>query len=72
MLSLDCATCPGPAAGCEGCFIATMATEYPQVEGLSDASCGYVLSLETRAAVDVLRAAGLVSELRIVEDGHAA
>ena len=66
MLSIDCSRCPRAPHGCDDCLIDVLGAENGQV-GVPEAdSCGYVLAPEIRSAIEVLRVAGLLSEVEIV------
>lgn len=72
MISIDCERCPSGPEGCDGCLVSVLLGENVQVGGASVESCGYVLAPEIQAAVDVLLEAGLLSEVRILEEFEAA
>ncbi|MGN0101958.1 MAG: hypothetical protein ACI39C_13565 [Dietzia sp.] len=72
MLSMDCARCPASPATCEGCIVSVLWGENPLVDDLSPESCGYVLDPEVRSAIDVLRAAGMVTSIEILAADTAA
>ncbi|MFL0579359.1 hypothetical protein [Dietzia sp. 179-F 9C3 NHS] len=66
MLSIDCSRCPRALHGCDDCLIDVLGAENVPVEAPEADSCGYVLAPEIRSAIEVLRAAGLLSEVEIV------
>lgn len=66
MFSIDCARCPVGPGDCGGCIVSLLLGEESQVTEGVDESCGYVLAPEVRSAIDVLRAAGLVSRVEIM------
>lgn len=72
MFSIDCEACPAGRRGCDGCLVAFLDSEEPQVDDLSLESCGYVLAPEVRAAIEVLRDVGVVSSIEIVSAFRAA
>ena len=72
MLSMDCARCPARPRGCDDCVVAVLLSSSPQVDRLSEESCGYVLDPEVRSAIEVLLEVGVVSEVDIVAARAAA
>lgn len=72
MSTIDCDRCPQASTGCEGCILDVLLGQNVQVEALDGESCGYVLAPEVHRAIDVLRAAGLVSEVEILAVEGAA
>lgn len=72
MMSMDCARCPAGPGDCEGCIVSLLLGENSLVGGLTPESCGYVLDPEVRAAIDVLRAAGMVRSIDILAAETAA
>lgn len=71
MVSMDCGRCPVRPRECEGCVVALLLGESPQVDELSEESCGYVLSPDVRSAIEVLMEVGMVSSVEIL-DAHTA
>lgn len=72
MVRIECTACPRRHEGCPGCPISALDAEFPLVGELEEESCGYRLTEPTRAAIEVLRAVGLLSEVRVVEVSAAA
>ena len=72
MFSIDCGGCPAAPQGCDGCIVTFLESDNLQVDELSPESCGYVLTHEVRAAIEVLRDVGMVSSVEILAAFPAA
>ena len=72
MISLDCSGCPARPGACGGCVVDLWCGGDDHLTGLIDEPCGYVLTLETRAAIEVLRGVGLLSKVEVLGVEHAA
>lgn len=72
MFSIDCAGCPAAPRGCDGCIVDFLGGLQSQVKGLAVDSCGYILAPDVRAAIEVLREVGMLSEIEILESSSAA
>ena len=72
MITMNCSDCPAGPGDCHDCVVAFLCGEKREVKADFDAPCDYVLTLETRAAIEVLRGAGLLSTVEIIGVEHAA
>lgn len=70
MFSIDCGSCPAPVGGCAGCLVDLLSAEDSQVTAGYSESCGYWIADDVKGAIEVLRTAGLVTDIEII-DGRA-
>ncbi|MBB1034721.1 hypothetical protein G6031_10000 [Dietzia sp. CQ4] len=72
MFSMDCSRCPARPRRCEDCVVSVLLSGEPQVDALSEETCGYVLEPEVRSAIEVLMELGMVSSVEIMASETAA
>lgn len=70
MFSIDCDSCPAPVGACDGCLVDLLSADDSQVTADYFEHCGYWVANDVQGAIEVLRSAGLVTDIEII-DGRA-